>query len=177
MSIKEVFEKFKNKDGSREEVDDFEKEIKEIKEIWKERNQESAGKIPERVQRSSVEDIDKQDKGSKSIHDRGSETSDKLESSPGENPFDSVSEDPDISQVTEKTEDSIKNLREKVKKTEQEFGKGPKEEKKEKGVPKELQKWIQKNLNKGFSPEELKESLKRSNRDPKLVDIYIGKEK
>ncbi len=42
-------------------------------------------------------------------------------------------------------------------------------------IPVNVEKWMTENLNKGFSSEELKESLRRGGYDPSFVDIFLAK--
>lgn len=42
-------------------------------------------------------------------------------------------------------------------------------------IPREISSWIESNLERGFSPMELKKSLKKSNYDPEIVEVYMNR--
>lgn len=46
---------------------------------------------------------------------------------------------------------------------------------KEERIPPDLEKWIEENLERGYTPEELRKSLVKSGRDPNWIDKYLSK--
>jgi hypothetical protein len=46
---------------------------------------------------------------------------------------------------------------------------------KTKEIPVNVERWLKDNVNKGYSPEEMKESLKKGGYDPSFVDIFLSK--
>ncbi|MFP4116761.1 MAG: hypothetical protein ACLFTY_01970 [Candidatus Aenigmatarchaeota archaeon] len=176
MNFKEILQKIRSQDT---EVDNFEEEIEELKEIWTGSNllelQNRIDNLEAEIERTRSQRRNErlrssgEDSGSMLPKDFKTGTSGKRK---GESRTSSQGE------AKERKTETRSRFRD-VKRGFEEIGtqdQGSSQDRPFRGggkISKEMEAWLSKNLNRGFKPDELKRSLKGNGMDPSVVDEYL----